>query len=64
MDNQEYVLYLFQDGHLCDCKHEPIWDRLEDDNGRFAGYELAHKSTCIGRVKAAEILKELQSVEV
>lgn len=59
MDNKEYVLTLFQEGLLCDCRTGPIWDRLYDSENNFIGYELQHKPDCMGRVKAAETLKEL-----
>lgn len=64
MDNEEFIIEMFQEGMLCDCGTDPIWDRLTDENNRFMRYELAHKSNCIGRLKAAEVLKELEDGEV
>lgn len=59
MDKHEYVLMLFQDGSLCDCIKSPVWDRIYDADNNFIGYELQHKSDCLGRIKAAEVLREL-----
>lgn len=57
----DYVLTLFQAGTLCDCRLKPIWDRVYDDSNKFIGYELSHNHDCIGRIKAAELVKELKN---
>lgn len=63
MKHEDFIIALFQEGVLCNCKADPIWDRVYDENDRFVGYELQHKNTCEGRTKAGEMLKELENVE-
>lgn len=63
LDHKEFILKLFQEGVLCNCKQNPIWDGIYDENGKWLGYELQHKCSCEASTKAGEMLRELENVE-
>jgi len=64
MDDQEFILAMFQEGLLCDCGKDPSWDRIYDENNNFICWELAHNKNCTGKLKAGEMLMEIKDVEV
>lgn len=51
----DMVVDLFLSGNLCDCSEI---DEVFDEDRNVIGTEIRHKKTCVGRLKARELLTD------